>query len=135
MKLTRGHEPGARSERRDGPFTGEVWLDPALTGERLSVNSVTFLPAARTHWHRHEIAQVLHVTQGLGLIWSAETETGFVLSPGDIVHIPGGERHWHGAGPQSLLTHLAISVGETEWLEAVADGDYERARGALLDTP
>ena len=44
------------------------------------------------------------------------------------MHIPAGEEHWHGAAPESYLLHLAVSVGETDWLDAVTDEDYASAR-------
>nr|MBA2581036.1 cupin domain-containing protein [Thermoleophilaceae bacterium] len=43
---------------------------------------------------------------------------------GDLVHIPGGEEHWHGAGPSTLVVHLAITIADTDWLDAVSDADY-----------
>jgi len=45
------------------------------------------------------------------------------------VHIPAGEEHWHGASPTSYVLHLAVSVGETRWLEPVGDDDYRAATG------
>ena len=46
------------------------------------------------------------------------------------MHIPAGEEHWHGAAPGSYLLHLAVSVGDTDWLDAVSDEDYVRATGS-----
>ena len=43
------------------------------------------------------------------------------------MHIPAGEEHWHGAAPESYLLHLAVSVGATDWLDAVSDEDYASA--------
>jgi quercetin dioxygenase-like cupin family protein len=129
MKVVRGRE-SRPSEHRTETFTGEVWGDPVLVDDGLIVNSVFFGPRGRTHWHRHEVAQVLHVTHGRGLLWSDEGH-GAILEPGDVAHIPAGERHWHGGAPESFLLHLAISVGRTEWLEEVSDDDYEEAVDAL----
>ena len=95
MKIVRGRE-GKPSEQRTDTFTGEVWGDVVLVDEGITVNSVFFAPGARTHWHRHGIAQVLHVTHGRGLLWSSDEGRGVVLEPGDVAHIPAGERHWHG---------------------------------------
>ena len=53
--------------------------------------------------------------------------TGSRLQAGDTVHIPAGEEHWHGAAPESFLLHLAVSVGATDWLDAVSDEDYGSA--------
>ena len=52
------------------------------------------------------------------------------ISAGDTVHIPAGEEHWHGATADTYLLHLAVSVGETVWLDEVSDDDYERAISA-----
>jgi quercetin dioxygenase-like cupin family protein len=129
MKVVRGRE-GRPTEHRTETFTGDVFADSVLLDEGLMVNSVFFTPRARTYWHRHGIAQVLYVTHGRGLLWS-EDGHGAVLEPGDVAHIPAGERHWHGGAPDSFLLHLAISVGQTEWLEEVADDDYRGAANAL----
>src|SRR4029079_5988933 len=103
----------------DGSFTGGVWADPVLPpGDGIVVNNVFFEPAARTHWHTHEVAQVLYVLAGEGRVQARE-RTRYPLTPGDNVHIAAGEEHWPGASPTSYLLHLAVSVGETRWLEAV----------------
>jgi quercetin dioxygenase-like cupin family protein len=130
MKVVRGRE-GRPTEHRTQTFTGDVFADNVLLDEGLMVNSVFFTPQARTHWHRHEVAQVLYVTHGRGLLWSSDERRGAILEPGDVAHIPAGERHWHGGAPESFLLHLAISVGKTEWLEEVSDDDYKEAVDAL----
>jgi len=45
------------------------------------------------------------------------------------VWVPPGERHWHGASQGSFLTHTAISLGTTNWLDEVAQIDYAAAHG------
>ena len=82
-----------------------------------------FEPGGRTYWHKHEVAQVLFVTAGEGRLQSADG-TGGTLRPGDVAHIPAGEVHWHGAAPGSLLVHVAVSVGKTEWMHEVSDEEY-----------
>ena len=72
---------------------------------------------------------MLYVLAGEGRVQSRDG-TGFALTAGDTVHIPAGEEHWHGASPSSYLLHLAVSVGETRWLEPVGDDDYHAAIGA-----
>ncbi len=126
MRINRGREP-LPSEQRGPTFTGRVWADPVLSPQDgVVVNVVFFEPGARTHWHRHGIAQVLHVTAGAGWVQVRDGE-GAPLSVGDTVHIPAGEVHWHGGTADTFVSHLAISVGETEWLEPVSDADYDSA--------
>jgi quercetin dioxygenase-like cupin family protein len=121
---------GKPSEQRGPTFTGRVWADPVLPAEDgIMVNNVFFEPAARTHWHTHAQAQVLHVVAGAGRVQSRDG-SGSALQAGDTVHIPAGEEHWHGAAPGSFLLHLAVSVGPTDWLDAVTDDDYASATGS-----
>ena len=128
MRVARGRQ-SARSEQRDATFTGRVWADPLLApADGIVVNNVFFEPGARTHWHTHEVAQVLYVLAGEGRL-QARDGTGHALTAGDTAHIAAGEEHWHGATPGSYLLHLAVSVGETGWLEPVGDEDYGRAFG------
>ena len=122
MKIVRGRE-GRPTEHRTETFTGDVFADAVLLDEGLMVNSVFFTPRARTYWHRHAIAQVLYVTHGRGLLWSEEGH-GAVLEPGDVAHIPAGERHWHGAGPDSFMAHIAVSIGPIDWQDPVTDEQY-----------
>ncbi len=82
--------------------------------------AVTFDPGARTYWHRHSGGQVIHVVDGVGRV-AVRGETAIEIQPGDLVETPPGEEHWHGASPDSPMTHVALSFGETEWLEPVTD--------------
>ena len=93
------------------------------------VNDVFFEPRARTHWHTHEVTQVLYVLAGAGWV-QVRGGPGGPIAAGDTVHIPAGEEHWHGATADTYMLHLAVSVGETVWLDEVADDDYERAIAA-----
>jgi quercetin dioxygenase-like cupin family protein len=128
MKINRSREAGRPSERRTDTFTGEVWADLVLSDDNLTVNSVFFTPGARTHWHRHGAGQLLVVTSGQGLISTRAGEPE-PIQVGDTVWIPPGEEHWHGAGPDTYLLHIAVSLATTEWLEPVSDADYGRAEG------
>jgi len=83
--------------------------DPVLSGDGApTVNSVTFLPGARTNWHTHADGQIPVVTSGRGRAGTRGGEST-VLEPGDVVWFAPGEDHWHGAGPDTVMTHLAIS--------------------------
>lgn len=103
---------------RTGPeewFTGEVRFDD-VTGpelEGVQVAHVTFSDGARTNWHTHGTAQVLHVISGRGFL--ATRERTRMLEPGDVAQIPAGLDHIHGAVAGADLVHLAISVGGTVW--------------------
>ncbi|MFE9371200.1 cupin domain-containing protein [Streptomyces sp. NPDC006711] len=109
-----------RPDTATGPaehFTGAVWLDE-IAGSQLPsplrIFSVHFAPGAHTAWHRHPHGQVLHVTEGEGLVRRRGGEAEPIRA-GDTVWIEPGEWHWHGAGPRTFMTHLAV-------VEAAADG-------------
>lgn len=124
MNISHGHQAGQPSEQRTSTFVGEVWADPLLAvAGAPTVNTVLFTPGARTNWHSHEHGQLLIVTHGQGRAQVRDGE-GATLEAGDVVWFPPGEVHWHGAGPATLMSHIAISLGRTEWLDAVSDGDY-----------
>lgn len=82
--------------------------------------AVTFEAGARTFWHRHSGGQVIHVVDGVGRV-AGRGEAAAEIHPGDLVETPPGEEHWHGAAIASPMTHVALSFGETEWLEPVSD--------------
>jgi quercetin dioxygenase-like cupin family protein len=125
MEIAKGHQASTvPSERRTGTFTGLVYVDPVLaSGDGVAVNRVFFGPGARTYWHSHERGQLLQVISGFGLI-CAEGGLPWSLEAGDVVWAAPGERHWHGAGPETLMLHLAASLGTTSWLGPVSDTDY-----------
>jgi 4-carboxymuconolactone decarboxylase len=118
---------------RKGPaenFTGSVRVDPlfqATDPSRSAGAYVTFEPGARTAWHTHPLGQRLIVTAGAGRVqqWGGPIEE---IRAGDVVWIPPGVKHWHGAGPDSAMTHIAITEhldGKTvDWLERVSDAEY-----------
>ena len=127
MKIVRGGRAGAPSELRSATFTGQVFADPVLAQtDGVLINSVFFSPGARTHWHSHDGGQVLVVTGGQGKVYDRSGDGG-TISVGDVVFIPPGVVHWHGAGPDSYMVHLAISLQGHEWLDAVTDDEYATA--------
>jgi quercetin dioxygenase-like cupin family protein len=87
---------------------------------------VTFEPGARTHWHSHPNGQFLYAVEGEGRVVARDGEVAR-LRAGDLVYAPPGEEHWHGATESERLSHLALSFGETEWLEEVDQASYEAA--------
>jgi quercetin dioxygenase-like cupin family protein len=126
MYIVRGRAPSDRpTKKRSRTFTGEVWGDPLMprNAEGDTINSVTFTPGARTYWHQHTGGQILVVTAGLGWICVAGA-TPELLRAGDVVWTPAGERHWHGATDTTIMTHLGISIGPTNWQDEVSDEEY-----------
>jgi quercetin dioxygenase-like cupin family protein len=107
-------------------FTGDVFVDPIAQGQgeaTVSVGSVHFTPCAHTAWHRHTIGQTLYVTEGIGYV-QARGGPLLTIRPGDVVRVSGGEEHWHGATCDNLMTHIAITEGDTEWGDHLTDTEY-----------
>jgi quercetin dioxygenase-like cupin family protein len=108
-----------------------VWMDEIATPAppaRTRVLSVHFAPGARTAWHCHPLGQVLHVTEGAGLVQSRGADPEAIRA-GDTVQAGAGEWHWHGAGPRTFMTHLAIQEADgdgqtTQWGDHVTDDEY-----------
>lgn len=123
MQIVHGRQ-GAPTQRRGETFTGTVWADPVLPStDGTMVNSVTFTPGARTFWHTHERGQLLVVTAGTGWV-CVDGEEPQELRVGDLVWAAPGERHWHGAGGETLMTHLAVSLGEATWFGEVTAEEF-----------
>ncbi len=95
---------------------------------RTRVLSVHFAPGSRTAWHRHPFGQILHVTEGEGLVQSRGSGPEAIRA-GDTVQAGAGEWHWHGAGPGTFMTHLAVQEADedgrtSEFGEHVTDDEY-----------
>ena len=108
-------------------FTGKAWFgpmgDPDDTTDIIVVG-VGFEPSARTNWHSHPGGQVLYCVSGYGLV-ANEAGDRETLTPGDSVQIPSDELHWHGAGKDSPMFHLSITVDATAWTDdPVTDDQY-----------
>lgn len=111
--------PGKASQ-----FTGHAVGDSILPAtDGVIINTVAFDPGARTHWHKHDGGQILHVISGYGLICT-HGEAPQPIRAGDWIWIPAGERHWHGAAPDTPMTHTAISLGATRWATEVTEVEY-----------
>jgi quercetin dioxygenase-like cupin family protein len=127
MDVVRGRSETSKVTRRTDTFTGDVWGEALLTtDDGVAMSTVYFAPGARTHWHRHEIGQALHVTSGEGLVTTRDGQVARVRA-GDTVWAPGGEEHWHGAGPDTFLVHNTTSVGQPTWLGEVTAEEYEHS--------
>lgn len=89
--------------------------------------NVTFASRARTNWHAHEKGQVLEVLHGSG--WICDKGAAHPrINAGDVIWTPPGTTHWLEADKGTIMTHLAIGIGETKWLEAVTDAEYEEIK-------
>lgn len=98
-------------------FTGPITNLPvheAAEPHPVRAMVVRFQEGARTHWHRHAGGQLIQVIEGRG---RTQSRGGPVveLAPGDLVSVPPGEEHWHGAAEGASMSHLAISLGTTDW--------------------
>ena len=115
-------------------FVGQSYLAP-LSTEQVPIFNVTFEPGCRNNWHIHHAksggGQMLICIGGRGFYqeWGKEA---IEMTPGKVINIPAEVQHWHGAAADSWFSHLAIEVdGEetsNEWLEAVAEEDYNKLR-------
>ena len=126
---------GSRPSRRGpaGSFSGVVWQDPIIEAPgpaRVRSGVVRFEPGARTHWHTHPLGQTLYVSSGVGRVqvWGGIARE---IRAGDVVWIAPNEKHWHGAGPNTVMVHIAMQEaldGEhVHWLEPVSDEQYKAA--------
>jgi quercetin dioxygenase-like cupin family protein len=128
--------PSGSTPSRRGPaesFTGTVWQDPIIEAPapaRVRSGLVRFGPGARTHWHTHPLGQTLFVVSGTGRVqvWGGAARA---IRAGDVVWIPPGEKHWHGAGPNTVMEHVAMQEAldgkHVQWLEPVSDEQYGAA--------
>jgi 4-carboxymuconolactone decarboxylase len=140
IRITRGGIQPPQPAPADH-FTGSARVDTPFQANapaRLSGARVMFEPGARTAWHTHPLGQTLIVTAGAGRVqrWGDPVDE---IRQGDVVRIPPGQKHWHGAGPNSSMTHIAITEqldGKTvEWMEKVSDAQYGAAlRGQASGT-
>lgn len=118
---------GEKNEKYAAYFTGQSYLQMLVADAEIpaSVANVTFEPGCRNHWHIHTDGyQILLVTSGAG--WYQEAgQAPRSLQAGDVVVTHKGVKHWHGAKKNSWFSHIAITAGATEFLEAVAADDYD----------
>ena len=132
MEIIRADDRPSRLAKAEW-FTGRVWQDPVIEAPepaRVRALRVTFEPGARTAWHTHPLGQTLHVLSGVGLVGLRDAAPQ-VIRAGDTVWIPPGEEHWHGAGPETIMSHLAVQEAlegrVADWLEQVSEVDYLRS--------
>jgi quercetin dioxygenase-like cupin family protein len=115
-KLTDALEGGAMEPQH---FTGPTTSHPLLRTTEphpVTVAVVRFSAGSRNHWHRHAGGQLLHVVEGEGWVQSRGTAAERIHT-GDSISAAPGEEHWHGAGEEGAMAHIAVTVGETTFLE------------------
>jgi quercetin dioxygenase-like cupin family protein len=67
-------QSAASRQARQAPaanFTGAVFQDPLARADgpsKTNATTETFVPAARTVWHKHDMRQILVVTAGVGIL-------------------------------------------------------------------
>lgn len=123
MEHMTGRAESGRTEKRGQQVTGDVWGDPLMSAQDgVTMNTVYFAPGGRTHWHTHDGGQALHVSSGEG--WVATRDEAVRVRKGDTVWSPPGEEHWHGAAEDAFMVHVAVSLGTTNWMDAVTDEEY-----------
>jgi quercetin dioxygenase-like cupin family protein len=103
-------------------FTGKADLRALIQASQLTpmfAAVVRFEAGARNHWHSHAGGQLLHIIEGEGWV-QARGQAPQRIQLEDTVTSDPGEEHWHGAGSHGPMTHIAVAVGETRWLEESA---------------
>ncbi|MFT3904133.1 MAG: cupin domain-containing protein [Niabella sp.] len=110
-------------------FTGTAYLQSLIEADSLnaiSVGNVTFEAGARSKWHTHPAGQILLAIDGVGY-YQEKGKPKQILRKGDAIKCPPGIPHWHGASADTTFVQVAITgreKGETVWLEAVTDEEY-----------
>ena len=128
MTQTTALERGGQMGSPD-TFTGTVFVAPVFAPDMndVSAGEVTFLPGARSAWHRHPVGQYLVVAAGTGW-YQEEGHAKQVMRTGDVVFAPAGVNHWHGATKSTSVSHYAIQAVQdgsaVTWGELVSDEDY-----------
>ncbi|CAH0058440.1 unnamed protein product [Clonostachys solani] len=104
-------------------FTGQVLSNIMHLDQAAGIASVTFTPCARTHWHTHVEGQMIHVLSGSGWICDKGSKARRIRA-GDTIWASPGTTHWHGADDESVMTHLVMVTGGTDWHEPVTEAEY-----------
>ena len=117
---------GEKNDAYKDVFVGQSYLDMLVADPEINVGvgNVSFEPGTRNNWHiHHDGFQLLLVTAGEGW-YQEEGQEARRLKVGDVVVTKDGVKHWHGATKDSWFSHVAITAGTPEWLEAVDDETY-----------
>jgi quercetin dioxygenase-like cupin family protein len=114
-----------RAQTTPPQFTGKT---DSLDAKDLSVARRSFEPGARTFWHSHAKGQLIFAEQGRGLV-QRKAEAIKELKQGDSDYTAPDVVHWHGATPDGRFVQINVGfTGETKWLPAVTDAEYNGRR-------
>jgi quercetin dioxygenase-like cupin family protein len=94
-----------------GPVYRSLLVDGKTT-HGYSIAIVSYSPGSKLNWHKHDMEQILYVTEGKGILATRQKEN--IVTPGMLVVIPAGEDHTHGATQDSTFTHIAFYSGRSE---------------------
>ena len=85
---------------------------PQGGSKNFNCSVVNFGRGATTGWHVHNNDQILVITGGRGLVGNEHEEHH--VGVGDVVQIMAGENHYHGATKDSYMSHITITVAESQ---------------------
>lgn len=124
----RGEQPSIQGSAQN--YTGAVRVDEQWKTEapaRLTGETLTFEPVARTAWHDSPGGQSIIITSGRGY-FQEENGPIEVANAGDVVTFPPKVRHWFGAasetGMSAMVVATAINGKSVNWREKVTDAQY-----------
>ena len=110
------------AQQNEPRFTGKSVV---MEGKDLSVARRSFEAGARTFWHSHDNGQLLLVEDGR---MRTQKKGGPMkeLGKGESDYTGPKVVHWHGAVPGQPLVQINVGFsGETKWMEAVTDAEYQ----------
>jgi len=111
------------AQQNEPRFTGKSVV---MEGKDLTAARRSFEAGARTFWHSHDHGQLLLVEDGR---MRTQKKGGAVkeLGKGESDYTGPNVVHWHGAVPGQSLVQINVGFGgETKWMEAVTDAEYNR---------
>jgi quercetin dioxygenase-like cupin family protein len=104
-------------------FTGK---SEVMDGKDLTAARRHFDAGARTFWHSHANGQLLLVEKGR-MRTQKKGAAMRELGVGESDYAGPNVVHWHGAAPDQPLVQINVGFGgETKWMEAVTDAEYNK---------
>jgi quercetin dioxygenase-like cupin family protein len=108
------------AQQEDTRFTGHT---DVLDAKDLNATRRSFDAGARSAWHSHSKGQLLFVEDGRARV-QRKGQPVRELGSGETDYTGPNVVHWHGATPDRKLVQVALSFGETKWMEKVTDAEY-----------